>query len=109
MHNNITIHTYKKEAIQNLASFIIKDNKEMIDPRYLDSTLSKVNNFFFASHSPIEIAKMMVGQTYEKYVKFVHFEKDEFVQDLASYIMGNYTQMMYQVYSQAHYYYTTLD
>lgn len=108
MEYNITLHTYKTEAIKNLASDIIKEDiiKEldfMIDEDDLNERLTKVLDKFFADHSPKEIAKMMVGLTYSKHVKFVHFEEDEFVEVLAKYIMMNFFDIMNRVRSEARY------
>lgn len=103
MQYNITLHTYKTEAIKSLANDIIKNWDFMIDEDNLDETLTEVLDKFFTDHSPKEIAKIMVGLTYKKHVKFVHFEEDEFVEVLSKYIMMNFVDVMNRVRSEAHY------
>lgn len=96
MEYNIILHTYKTEAIKNLASEITKEWDFMID----EDDLREVIDKFFTDHSPKEIAKMMVGLTYSKHVKFVHFEEDEFVEVLAKYIMMNFVDIMNRVHPE---------
>lgn len=103
MEYNITIHTYKKEAIKSLATDIINEWDFMIEEDNLDKTLTEVLDKFFTEHSPKEIAQTMVDLIYSKHVKFVRFEEDEFVEVLAKYIMMNYVDIMNRVRSEARY------
>lgn len=105
MEYNITLHTYKTEAIKSLASDIINEWDFMVDEDNLDETLTEVLDKFFTEHSPKEIAQTMVGLTYSNHVKFVHFEEDDFVEVLAKYIMMNFVEFMNKVRSEVRYTY----
>lgn len=109
MEYNITLHTYKTEAIKKLANDILRSWEFLIDESNVEDSLTEMTDKFFCDHSPKEIAKIMVGLSYGKYVKFVHFEEDEFVEVLAKYIMMNFGDIMNRVRSEVRYIYNSIN
>lgn len=108
MEYNITLHTYKTEAIKSLANEILRSWEFLIDERNVEDSMTEIGDKFFTEHSPKEIAKMMVSITYKNHVKFVHFEEDEFVEVLAKYIMMNFGEIMNRVRSEVSYAYKNI-
>lgn len=99
MYVSITLHQFKKEAITDLAKHIIKI--------YYSAPVTKDNarewtDHFFTSHSPNDIAKIMTDNTY--YVKCDelgnYFNYEEFIQELAQYILYNMSEIVNKTYSE---------
>lgn len=103
MEYNITLHTYKTEAIKSLANEILRSWEFLIDEDNFEESLTEMVDKFFIDHSPKETAKIMISLTYKNYVEFVHFEEDEFVEVLAKYIMMNFNEIMNKVRSEVRY------